>query len=224
MGHGGDVCCGGCDAAAQPRKLRNILKTKPDLIAAGNIGCHTVQPGDALRSFTPWRYWTGWPGGRDPMPWDPLPWERRRDAPPDRADGFCPRPGDQPIRAGKSERRSTLRCSTRCAPRRPSRSPAMLEDPPVLGGISGTPAVTRASASLREINSGTATKRCCFRDAIILGRHCRRRGINARLLVSSLATRQARYCRHSGDLKLGPRHFAGGSGRRSPGAVLEGRL
>jgi len=30
------------------RKLRNITKTKPDVIAAGNIGCITQLSGDAL--------------------------------------------------------------------------------------------------------------------------------------------------------------------------------
>ena len=52
------LCCGsaGTYNLLQPeiagrlraRKLRNILKTKPDLIAAGNIGCITQLAGDAL--------------------------------------------------------------------------------------------------------------------------------------------------------------------------------
>ena len=54
----GHLCCGsaGTYNMLQPeiatrlrtRKLRNILKTKPDLIAAGNIGCITQLSGDAL--------------------------------------------------------------------------------------------------------------------------------------------------------------------------------
>ena len=54
----GHLCCGsaGTYNMLQPeiatrlraRKLRNIAKTKPDLIAAGNIGCITQLSGDAL--------------------------------------------------------------------------------------------------------------------------------------------------------------------------------
>jgi glycolate oxidase iron-sulfur subunit len=54
----GHLCCGsaGTYNLLQPaiatrlrtRKLRNIAKTKPDLIAAGNIGCITQLSGDAL--------------------------------------------------------------------------------------------------------------------------------------------------------------------------------
>jgi glycolate oxidase iron-sulfur subunit len=54
----GHLCCGsaGTYNLLQPeiatrlrtRKLRNILKTKPDLVAAGNIGCITQLSGDGL--------------------------------------------------------------------------------------------------------------------------------------------------------------------------------
>lgn len=54
----GHLCCGsaGTYNMLQPdiatrlrtRKLRNIAKTKPDLVAAGNIGCITQLSGDAL--------------------------------------------------------------------------------------------------------------------------------------------------------------------------------
>ncbi len=54
----GHLCCGsaGTYNLLQPaiatrlraRKLRNILKTKPDIVAAGNIGCITQLSGDAL--------------------------------------------------------------------------------------------------------------------------------------------------------------------------------
>ena len=54
----GHLCCGsaGTYNMLQPdiasrlrtRKLRNITKTKPDLVAAGNIGCITQLSGDAV--------------------------------------------------------------------------------------------------------------------------------------------------------------------------------
>jgi glycolate oxidase iron-sulfur subunit len=54
----GHICCGsaGTYNMLQPeiatrlrtRKLRNIAKTKPDIVAAGNIGCITQLSGDGL--------------------------------------------------------------------------------------------------------------------------------------------------------------------------------
>jgi glycolate oxidase iron-sulfur subunit len=54
----GHICCGSAGtynmlqpeiaARLRARKIRNIVKTKPDIVAAGNIGCITQLSGDAL--------------------------------------------------------------------------------------------------------------------------------------------------------------------------------
>ena len=64
------ICCGsaGIYNLVQPeiagrlreRKLDNLRAVRPDVIAAGNIGCMTQLSGAASRWRIPWSCWTGW--------------------------------------------------------------------------------------------------------------------------------------------------------------------